>query len=59
MQRRAAAGYGAFFLVIGIVAGALYVTGMLSNTAGWLGISLLSLITAGLLISLSYMPVRG
>lgn len=59
MQRRAAAGYAAFFLVIAVVAGALYTTGMFSNTAGWLGISLLSLITAGLLVSLSYMPVRG
>lgn len=59
MQRRAAAVYAALFVLIAIGAQAAGSFGLASNQTGLLWISVLSGLTVFLLISASYMPVRG
>lgn len=59
MQRRAAAVYAAFFLIVAAVAGAygLLFQGVVADRA--MGIVLLSVLTALALASLSFIPTRG
>lgn len=61
MQRRAAAAYFLFFLVLGIGA---YAIDMMANvpaarSRGLVAITVMSAFTAILLLGLSYLPVRG
>lgn len=59
MQRRAAAVYAAIFSLIAIGAWAAGSFGLLPNQNGLLWISVLSGMTVFLLVSMSYLPVRG
>lgn len=59
MQRRAAAMYAAAFALIAIGAWAAGSFGLVSNQTGLTWISVLSAITVFLLVSMSYLPVRG
>ncbi|WP_122090751.1 hypothetical protein [Halalkalicoccus subterraneus] len=59
MQRRAAAVYAAAFLLIAIGAWAAGSFGLVPNESGLTWITVLSGITVFLLVSLSYLPVRG
>jgi hypothetical protein len=59
MQRRAAAVYGALFSLIMIGAWAAGSFGLVANQTGLTWIAVLSGITVFLLVSMSYLPVRG
>lgn len=59
MQRRAAALYSLFFLLIAAIAGAYSTVAEPAAVAGAQAIVVLSVITAILLLSLSYLPSRG
>lgn len=60
MQRRAAAAYFLFFLVIGIGAYAIRAMTNVPGRGGGLGaVAVMSLIAAILVVGLSYLPVRG
>ena len=59
MQRRAAGGYAAFFLVITVAAVAALATGQtFDNDSALTAIAVLSGLTVFLLLSISYLPVR-
>lgn len=59
MQRRAAAVYAAFFLLIAIGAWAADTYALIPDQQGLIWITVLSSITVVLLVSMSYLPVRG
>ncbi|MFC6905243.1 hypothetical protein [Halalkalicoccus tibetensis] len=59
MQRRAAAVYAALFVLVGAGAWAAGAFGLVPNQEGLLWITVLSGITVFLLVSMSYLPVRG
>lgn len=59
MQRRAAAVYAAAFSLIAIGAWASGAFGLVPDQTGLTWITVLSGITVFLLVSLSYLPVRG
>lgn len=59
MQRRAAAVYAAFFVLVAIGAWSLGALGLVPNRTGLRWISVLSGITVFLLISMSYLPTRA
>ncbi len=59
MQRRAAAVYAAFFLLITIGSWAVNTYGLVPDQEGLIWITTLSGVTVVLLVSMSYLPVRG
>jgi hypothetical protein len=59
MQRRVAAVYAAVFSLIAIGAWSAGSFGLVANQEGLLWITVLSGLTVVLLVSMSYLPVRG